>query len=220
MWTVIAEKELVNHCIFNNLSIRLGNDISLSPVAQPGVFQAAGWVQLATQDSHGRGMTLGCLAGVLNYVPSWMAHASFARKSTRDASGPFSNPSVAASLVGKFHVLQVREKLLPGTCHLPLPAKLKLMDVCSSVSQQELSWSGVQVLLPPPEVFQRTSRPLLPLLIPRAHRFDPCSARIPQNSQGHKLDSVFPFLVHAQTRVKWGEWLDTICLNKLLHKPK
>lgn len=35
-------------------------------MAQPGVFQAAGWVQLATQDSHGRGMTLGCLAGVLS----------------------------------------------------------------------------------------------------------------------------------------------------------
>lgn len=120
----------------------------------------------------------GALQGSSTHVPSWMAHASFARESTRDASGPFSNPSVAASLVGKFHVLQVREKLLPGACHLPLPAKLKLMDVCSSVSQQELSWSGVQVLLPPPEIFQRTSRPLLPLLIPRAHRFDPCSARI------------------------------------------
>lgn len=61
-------KELVNHYILNNLSIKLGNDISLSPVAQPGVFQAAGWVQLAQipQTRHSRGMTLGCLAEVLS----------------------------------------------------------------------------------------------------------------------------------------------------------
>lgn len=108
----------------------------------------------------------GALQGSSPRVPSWMAHASFARES-QDVWGPSSNPSVAASLAGNFHVPQVRGELLPGACHLPLPPKLKLMNVCSLVSQQELSWSGVQVLLPPPEVFQKTSRPLLPLLIPR-----------------------------------------------------
>lgn len=82
------------------------------------------------------------------------ACTGFARRDTRHAQGPFSNPAVVASLVGNFHVPQVREQLLRGACYLPLPVQLKVTGVCSSFPLRELCWPGMPVLLPPPEVFR------------------------------------------------------------------
>lgn len=59
---------------------------------------------------------------------------------------------MAASLGGNFQVPQVKEQLLQGACHLPLPVKLKVKSVCSSFLQQELSWPGMPIMVPLPEV--------------------------------------------------------------------
>lgn len=150
-----------------------------------------------------------CLEKVLSSCP---ATNSFVKRDTRDAWGPSSIPTVVASLVSYFHVPQVRRQLLQGVCHLPLPVKLKVKGVCSSFLQQELSWPGMSVLLPP-LVPGGPSTQVWPIQwqdVPKQ----------PSVVGGHKLVSVWALQVQAQTGGKWGEWLGTDCSNKMLHKPK
>lgn len=86
------------------------------------------------------------------------ARAGFAK---RDAWGPSSNPAVVASLVGNFRVPQLREQLLQGACHLPLPVRLKVRCVCSSFPPTGIMLardaSPAAFSRSPPEVLQ-TSR--------------------------------------------------------------
>lgn len=163
MQTVVAVQELVIRCVHNNLSVKMGKNISLSR-SQGFSAQRAASEGTASQS---------CQGAVLRssaHTPSQTAHAGFARRV----------PGTLGSLLppgrgGSFHVPQARDQPHHGEM------ELKAGGVCPSFPSRNYPGQGCQ----PGCLLQSCSRAPLPPRVPRgpSTRFDPGGARTPQGSQ-------------------------------------